>query len=472
MPAHLATFWQRLPFVGRLLATASFALLVAGMVMLFVSARQEARDARSDLETELARELEMLPAALAEVAVIGDFASLQQQLDRYVVRPSVASVQFIDTSGKTLESSDKPLPAIAPDWFFKRLGFDNISGKAMVTVGGRGYGTIAITLTAQGMANRAWQRLLDHLAILLLAVGLDFIGIWLVLRNGLAPLKRIENGAEAIVGGALDTRLTVEGSPELRCLISAFNRMAAATQGAQDHQRMANAELQRFAEVTAHHLQEPARRMASYAERLTMQLAGRIEDPDARMSLDFIGQQARRMKNLLSDIERYLVADQPRGKIEKPDVRKIVARILELQASRIAESGIAVSLSELPSARIDTPRLADLFEAALNNAIDHACGKAPELPAGQIVIDGERHGSFVRYRVSDNGPGIEAQYRERVFRVFERLTAGGEASSTGIGLSIVRRIAESCDGRAWIEETPGGGCRLLFELPAEETSEY
>lgn len=472
MPDYLATFWRRLPFAGRLLATASFALLVAGMAMLFVSARQEARDAQSDMNTELAQELEMLPAALAEVAVIGDFASLQQQLDRYVVRPSVASARFIDISGKALESSDKPLSAVAPDWFFKRLGFDNISGKATVTVGSRDYGTVAITLTAQGMANRAWQRLLDHLAILLLAVSLDFIGIWLVLRNGLAPLKRIEDGAEAIVGGALDTRLTVEGSPELRCLISAFNRMAAATQAAQDHQRMANAELQRFAEVTAHHLQEPARRMASYAERLTTQLAGRIEDPDTRMSLNFIGQQARRMKNLLSDIERYLVADQPRGKIEKSDVRKIVARILELQASRIAESGIAVSLGELPPARIDTPRLTDLFEAALNNAIDHAHGKAPGLPAGQIVIDGERHASFVRYRVSDNGPGIEAQYRERVFRVFERLTTGGEASSTGIGLSIVRRIAESCDGRAWIEETPGGGCRLLFELPAEETREY
>jgi signal transduction histidine kinase len=74
----------------------------------------------------------------------------------------------------------------------------------------------------------------------------------------------------------------------------------------------------------------------------------------------------------------------------------------------------------------------------------------------------------VRYSVSDNGPGVEAEYRERVFRVFERLTANGEG--TGIGLAILRRVAESTGGHAWIEETPGGGCRVLFDLPAGETS--
>jgi signal transduction histidine kinase len=67
--------------------------------------------------------------------------------------------------------------------------------------------------------------------------------------------------------------------------------------------------------------------------------------------------------------------------------------------------------------------------------------------------------------VSDNGPGVEAEYRERVFRVFERLSSQG--SGTGIGLAILRRVAESCDGRAWMEEAPGGGCRVMFELPGE-----
>jgi signal transduction histidine kinase len=74
----------------------------------------------------------------------------------------------------------------------------------------------------------------------------------------------------------------------------------------------------------------------------------------------------------------------------------------------------------------------------------------------------------VRYRVSDNGPGIEEQYRERVFRAFERLESGG--AGTGIGLAIVRRIAESCGGRAYIDVAQGGGCCVVFELSAKETT--
>ncbi|CAK0778144.1 hypothetical protein CCP4SC76_6570006 [Gammaproteobacteria bacterium] len=116
----------------------------------------------------------------------------------------------------------------------------------------------------------------------------------------------------------------------------------------------------------------------------------------------------------------------------------------------------------LPPAWIDAPRLADLFEVALDNALQHGTVGS----SLHITIDGGYQGSLARYRISDNGPGIEAEYRERVFRVFERLSSGGEG--TGIGLAILRRIAESCGGRAWIEETPGGGCCVLFELSMEK----
>ncbi|MEI7867557.1 MAG: ATP-binding protein [Candidatus Methylumidiphilus sp.] len=230
-----------------------------------------------------------------------------------------------------------------------------------------------------------------------------------------------------------------------------------------------NADLQRFAEVTAHHLQEPVRRMASYAERLSAQLAGRIDEAEAQLSLDYIGQQARRMKHLLGDVERYLAADQPRGNIGQAGANQAVAGMLAKLSDRIAATGATVTVGDLPPAWIDTPRLDDLFSVVLDNAllygiVDNRSGR--DGVALRIGIDGERRGEQVRYRVSDNGPGIKAEYRERAFRVFERLTSGD--GGTGIGLAIVRRIAESCGGRAWIEETPGGGCRVLFELHAEK----
>lgn len=226
----------------------------------------------------------------------------------------------------------------------------------------------------------------------------------------------------------------------------------------------ANAELQRFAEISAHHLQEPARRIASYAERLTAQLAGQLDDAEALLSLEYIGQQARRQQNLLRDVERYLAADQARGEVRDIDVRKMVAGMLEKMAGHISDEGAEITLGDLPSARIDAVRLNDMFAVALDNALDHGHSEHTL----RIAIEGERVGKRARYSVSDNGPGMEPEYRERVFRVFERLSTAGKG--TGIGLAILRRVAESTGGRAWIEETPGGGCRLLFDLPAGETS--
>ena len=228
-----------------------------------------------------------------------------------------------------------------------------------------------------------------------------------------------------------------------------------------------HADLQRFAEVTAHHLQEPARRMATYAGRLTTQLGDRLDDAEARLSLQFIGQQAHHQQNLLRDVERYLASDQARGQIASIDAGKSVAQILTRLKPRIDAAGAAITVGDLPRALMDPPRLDDVFSVALDNALAHGRSERPL----RIAIEGEREAGKVRYSVSDNGPGIDADYRERVFRVFERLAPGSDAAGTGIGLAILRRVAESCDGRAWIEEAPGGGCRVLFELPFGNTGE-
>jgi len=221
-----------------------------------------------------------------------------------------------------------------------------------------------------------------------------------------------------------------------------------------------NAELQRFAEISAHHLQEPAGRIARYAERLTAQLAGRLDEAEARLSLDYIGQEARRQQKQLRDVQLYLAAGQPRGEVGIVDVQTTVTRILDRMTGRIGEAAAEVTLGDLPPAHLDAPRLTDLFEVALDNALLYGRSSGPL----RIAIAGERSGKRVRYSVSDNGPGIDETYRDQVFSVFERLTTAG--GGTGIGLAILRRVTESTGGHAWIEQTPGGGCRLLFDLPA------
>lgn len=233
-------------------------------------------------------------------------------------------------------------------------------------------------------------------------------------------------------------------------------------QKAQAALERAHAELQRFAEITAHHLQEPARRLGSYAQRLTGQLAGRLEDEEATLALDFIGQQARRLQNLLRDVQLYLAAHQPRGSIVALDARAVLEQALGRLQSRLQAAGAEVIISDLPPVWLDAPRLNDVWTVLLDNALRH---HYPDRPL-RLDIAGEPVGDQVRYRVSDNGPGIAPEYRERVFRVFERLASTGEG--TGIGLAIVRRIAESTGGRAGIEASPGGGCTVWFELPGGE----
>lgn len=335
----------------------------------------------------------------------------------------------------------------------------------------------------QDTSARRVEQAYKHLTIImgLFAVMLAFATILIsgqigkLIRKRLAPLH---DGAIIVADGNLDYRIQCDGTDEFAELARSINAMTGKLQAftgqleaeiaerkqAADALARSRAELQRFAEISAHHLQEPARRIASYAERLTAQLAGRLDDAQTNLSLEYIGQQARRQQNLLHDIERYLAASQPRGELKDIDTQRAVVEILEKMAERISEAGAEVTLSDLPAAHIDAPRLKDLFTVALDNAFNFGCSERPL----RIVIAGERQGDYVRYSISDNGPGVETEYRERVFRVFERLTATNEG--TGIGLAILRRVAESTGGHAWIEETPGGGCRVLFEVPAGELS--
>ena len=232
--------WDRLPFIGRLLVTTSLALLLAGAAMITLSASQEADEIQSDLRAELSKELETLPAALAETIVVGDFATLQQALDRFVARPLVAAVTFQDLTGARLNSKETSQPARAPAWFATLFKFSDVMGSTPVVVGGRRYGELHVTLTAQELATRAWSHLVRHLEILLLALMLDFFGIWLVLRQGMAPLAQLEAATQALAGGNIDIRLTPHGSPELITVMAAFNRMAEAVSEARsslNHER-------------------------------------------------------------------------------------------------------------------------------------------------------------------------------------------------------------------------------------------
>ena len=229
----LLDFWDRLPFIARLLSTAGIALIISGIALLTVTARQDAVETRTDLQANLAAELDTLPTHLADWVAVGDFASLQQTLNRYVTRPLVATVEFHDVGGTILRSKVNDTATIAPAWFISSFDFSEISGSAGVVIGGRNYGEVRLTLSSQRLADRSWQHLKRQMIILMLAIALDFFGIWLVLRKSLAPLTQLEIGANAMANGVLNKQLIPRGSPELRHLAETFNRMGMRLQAAQ-----------------------------------------------------------------------------------------------------------------------------------------------------------------------------------------------------------------------------------------------
>ncbi|MBF0272317.1 MAG: response regulator [Magnetococcales bacterium] len=232
--APVTGFWDRLPFVGRLLITTTLALVIGGSTLIYTSAQRDAVEAREDLRIFLEASLHTLPAAVAELLVIGDYSALQQTLERYLTHPDVVRLRFRDPSGSVVEATMGEQALQAPVWFKDWMGLETIAGHRDTVVGGRDYGRLEIELSAHVAINRSWARLRDYLWIVALAVMLDFIGIWLVLRSGLRPLADLEAGSRALALGQFAIRLPVHGSPELRQVIQGFNGMVDAVQLARD----------------------------------------------------------------------------------------------------------------------------------------------------------------------------------------------------------------------------------------------
>jgi PAS domain S-box-containing protein len=223
----------------------------------------------------------------------------------------------------------------------------------------------------------------------------------------------------------------------------------------------AHAELEQFTRIAAHHLQEPARRIVSFVQRLRTQIPEECLDEEANVSLDFIEQGASRQRALIRGIQLYLAADQPRAAIAKVSVSDVIAELLAQKAAAVHETRARVDYNDLPAVYLDRPRVEDIFNILLNNALHY---RHPLLTP-YIRISGELRASRAFFCVADNGIGIPAEYRERVFGVFERLQVHEDQESTGIGLSIARRIIESCGGSITLQNTPGGGTSVLFDLP-------
>lgn len=230
---------------------------------------------------------------------------------------------------------------------------------------------------------------------------------------------------------------------------------------AEERLNEANRDLDTFVHTVSHDLRAPLTPILGYAEFLKCEYRDQL-DERVRHILDEIEGQGERMLAMIEDLldlSRVGSVKAPAGPV---CADKIVREVLGDLSDPINNLGIVVDVAPLPSVSVSESLLFQVFANLLGNAVRYAGGKA-----ARIEVGGEGMDEWIRFYVRDHGPGIPPEERERIFELFYRGSEAGEKRGTGIGLATVRKIARLYGGRAWAEETPGGGSTFWVELPVQ-----
>ncbi len=224
-----------------------------------------------------------------------------------------------------------------------------------------------------------------------------------------------------------------------------------------------NAELERFAYVASHDLQEPLRMVSSYTQLLSKRYKGKL-DTNADEFINYAVDGASRMQKLINDLLALSRVGTQAKPSEPVDTNVTLARVLsDLQPTIEAAGATVVKPDHLPTVLADGTQIGQLFQNLVGNALKFK-GEAP--PRVEINVEPAENGAFWQFSFRDNGIGIEPQYFERIFVIFQRLHSKESYPGTGIGLAICKKIVERHGGRLWVDSKVGEGTTFLFTLPA------
>ena len=293
-----------------------------------------------------------------------------------------------------------------------------------------------------------------------------------------ARIDAIAEGFIQLTAGNLAVRLEQSSnSDELDAIVVGFNWLAEEL-GAREvanHKLVSelersnaelgrsNAELEQFAYIASHDLQEPLRMVGSYTSLLKRRYAGKL-DAEADEFIRYAQEGVIRMRSLIQDLLIYSRLGRE-DTLRKPvDSRAALDRALADLQHAIAQRGATVSIGDLPIVMGNASQLARVFHNLVDNGLKFCKEAHPEIHVGA-----ERLGNEWIFSVSDNGIGIPPEYQDRIFLVFQRLNKRDEYEGTGMGLAICKKIVERYGGRIWFDSEPGKGatCRFTLHTPNE-----
>lgn len=283
-------------------------------------------------------------------------------------------------------------------------------------------------------------------------------------ENGLrlCPRKSFQLWQETVSLTSLPWKqVEIKAALELRkAIVNIVLRQAdELAQLAADLER-SNAELKKFAYVASHDLQEPLNQVANYVQLLEMRYQAQL-DADAKEFINFAVEGVSLMQTLIDDVLAYSKVEMQGVEFELTEVDTALDRALGNLRQRIAESGAKISRDPLPTVMADSTQLMQLFQNLIANAIKFRSDKPLEI---HISAQRQEEDEWL-FSVRDNGIGIEPQFSDRIFVIFQRLHPRDEYPGTGMGLAICKKIVECHRGRIWVESQLGAGATFYFTLP-------
>ena len=400
--------------------------------------------------------------------IVPDLPTVQTDLTQTQIRASRWRSQYVAPAIKQVSATGKPV--ISPAVTTGKTLFDDIRGPLNGLQANLASHRRQAVQTLNGSATVLNTALITIGVLLLLIVG----GVAAVLRaTTIRPLTRLAGEAREVSAGNFDHEVTTSGPREFADLAIDVNRMrerilselsavrdanTALEARARDLER-SNSELEQFAYVASHDLQEPLRKVASFCQLLQRRYVGQLDDR-ADQYIEYAVDGAKRMQVLIDD----LLAFSRVGRVDRePSLISCASALSAARvnlASDIKNSGAVIEAGELPVVRAEFSLITSLFQNLVGNAIKFRGDKPP-----RIMVSVERKDPFWQFSVADNGIGIEPEYADRIFVIFQRLHDRASYSGTGIGLAMCRKIVEYYGGRIWLETTASAGATFCFTLP-------